>query len=134
MSDDPTIAYKQRSFSIIGGNVSIISSCQAYDPESFPAFPQTLQQVQYIKTHVTGSYYFVGIWDEETEGVFKDMTTGEIVDLPPSWWWNGAVDTSTSYNCMTLYSSGLYAVGCGTSQNGHICQYNVAENGRRPSA
>ncbi|KAF0308398.1 hypothetical protein FJT64_020379 [Amphibalanus amphitrite] len=134
VSDDPSIAYKQRAFSIIGGNVSIISSCRAYDPESFPAFPHTEQQINYLKTHVTGSYYWIGIWDQETEGVFKDMTTGQTVDLPAAWWWNGVVDTSTTSNCMTLYGSGLWAVACDSEHAGHICQHSVPERFRTSSA
>ena len=132
LSDDPTIAYRQRSFSIVGGNESIVASCLAYDPEAFPAFPHTEQQISYIKTHVTGSYYWIGIWDQQTEGDFRDMTTGQAVQLPAAWWWNSVVDTSTSNNCMTLYSSGLWAVPCTSSHSGHICQYNIQTNGRRP--
>ena len=132
MSDDPTIAYKQRAFSMVGGFGSITSNCQAYDPEAFPAFPNTQQKINYIKANVIGTYFWVGMSDQETEGVWKDMTTGQEVDLPNALWWNGAKDMSTSNNCVTLYSSGFYAVPCESTQGGHICQYNVQTNGRRP--
>ena len=132
LSDDPTIAYRQRAFSLVGGNASLIASCRAYDPESFPAFPHTQQQVSYIKTHVIGSYFWVGMSDQETEGQWKDMTTGQVATLLPQWWWNSAADTSTSNNCMTLYSGGFWAVPCSGTQDGHICQYNIQPNGRRP--
>ncbi|KAF0305280.1 hypothetical protein FJT64_023061 [Amphibalanus amphitrite] len=125
LSDDPSIAYRERYVPMVGGNASILASCRAYDPESVPAFPHTERQFNYLKTHITGYYYWIGIWYRPEEGVFADMTTGRTVDLPAELWWNGWVVASASYRCLTLYSAGPWAVGCGSVREGHTCQYSV---------
>ena len=121
---DPAVAYKSRSFQLVGGRTSVVASCREYDPESTPAVPRSqLQYDSMKKLTMTSLWFYIGVWEPETEGEFCDMVSGERVDVPAAWFRYGVVHRSTTNNCMMVSSYGMFTSNCAYQRNGHICEY-----------
>ena len=112
LSDDPSVAYLQIVRRVKLDRNTLISKCHEHHADAFPAVPRTQQQFGYLKTHLLHADLGVGLSDDEVEGVFRDISTGSEVVLPLSWWYNGQVRVSTSYNCMSLVPDGLFSSRC----------------------
>ncbi|KAF0289093.1 hypothetical protein FJT64_012604 [Amphibalanus amphitrite] len=124
VSDNTSIAYRQHRAARVYDRNSFVDLCKEHDPNAFPAFPSSEQQVTYIKQNVIGEFFLVGIRRGE-DGIFRDMTTGATLQIPAAWFWDNLVDTDVTNDCLTLYDKGFWAVPCSDPREGYICQINL---------
>ena len=120
---DRTVAFGYSAKSS-GGIDSIISRCREMDPTAFPTVPQTDDEFQHI--YRFSVYGFVGLTDQTTENTFVNMTSGEVVTVPDSWWYAGSPGFGNAlvHNCVHVHKHGkpqLVSVNCAALHN-VICE------------